>query len=165
MRITTLEDLCTFFDADEPKSLNQRIYKDTDCGASISVQTPDGVWHHNQGTNETWNDITEIQAFSIQTIVEGSDATVDCDAFTLPVDSEQVTAAIKWMEGEAKRLWKEANGDDEEDWLETWRELGDDMPCPQCEAEQIETQDNITICRACGWQSFNAAAAENEEED
>lgn len=35
--ITNLQDLCDYFHADEPRLLNHRIYKDTDCGASISI--------------------------------------------------------------------------------------------------------------------------------
>ena len=36
----------------------------------------------------------------------------------------------------------------------------DDDPCPQCGAEnQLETQDGITICYACGWQHTSVACS------
>lgn len=109
MMITNLQDLCDYFDVDRPSSLNRRIYNDTRCGASMSIQDSQGTWHHNRGNNASWNNIQSIIAFSVQTIVEGSDAEVNCDPFILPVDSAQVDAAIAWMEAEADRLWNAAN--------------------------------------------------------
>jgi hypothetical protein len=109
--ITTLVELCAHFDADEPRSLNRRLYKDTDCGASISVQTLDGVWHHN---GEDWNGIATIQAFTIQSIVEGSDAEVNSGTFTLPVEALEVDEWIDYMEEETERLWNEANAEEED---------------------------------------------------
>jgi|GEM_PF-4203409 len=112
MMISNLGDLCTYFHADGVNGLNHRIYKDTECGASISVKTPDGKWHHN---GQEWRSITDVIAFSVQTIIEGSDATVDCDPLVLPVDGEKVDAAIRWMEDEARYLWEEANGVETDD--------------------------------------------------
>jgi len=109
--IANLSDLCEYFSADEPRQLNRRIYKDTVCGASISVKTPDGQWHHN---GENWSEIKEIVAFTIQTIVEGSDATVDSDEFVLPVKHSEVVAWMSYMENEAARLWDEANESEDE---------------------------------------------------
>ena len=104
--IRNLEELCDYFGAEAPARLNRRIYKDTSCGASISVQTPDGVWHHN---GSDWSGVSAIVAFTIQTIVEGSEACVDSDQFTLPVAEAEVAAWIVEMEAEAEELWKEAN--------------------------------------------------------
>ena len=44
-------------------------------------------------------------------------------------------------------------------WLRAWLKLGDDMKCPVCGEEQVETQDMITLCRSCGWQVGNREAA------
>lgn len=104
--IKNLNDLCEYFGADTPSDLNRRVYKDTDCGASISVRTPDGKWHHN---GDNWDTVEAIDCFTIQTIVEGSDATVDSDEFVLPVKTKDVDVWIKTMEAEAEVLWKEAN--------------------------------------------------------
>lgn len=108
--IRSLRDLCRYFSADDPTQLNRRIYKGTDCGASISVQTPDGKWHH---CGEDWSGIKRIVAFTIQTIVEGSDAEVNSDEFTLPVTCEEVDRWVQDMEAEASRIWDEANREDE----------------------------------------------------
>jgi hypothetical protein len=104
--IRNLQDLCDHFGADEPRLLNKRLYKDTDCGASISVQTPDDKWHHN-GTD--WTGITEIKSFTIQTIVEGSEATVDSVPFDLPVTVKEVEEWMEEMEAESSRLWNRDN--------------------------------------------------------
>ena len=109
--IRSLEDLCAYFNAGKPGNLNRRLYKGTDCGASISVQDLDGVWHHNGGD---WSGIAAIQAFTIQTIIEGSDATVDSDEFVLPVTQEYVATWIAEMESQVAEVWREANGDDED---------------------------------------------------
>jgi len=108
--IRNLEDLMRFFQVDRVNDLNRSIYRNTDCGASISVQTPDGQWHHN---GQDWSNIDEIIAFTIQTIVERSDATVDSDPFELPVTQQEVDDWINDMEQEAHELWQEANMDPE----------------------------------------------------
>jgi hypothetical protein len=110
--LTTLADLCAYFAADTPRSLNRRIEHDTSCGASLSVQTLDGVWHHN---GDNWSDITAIQAFTIQTIIEGSEATVESDVFVLPVAATEVDAWLAHMEAEAERLWDAAHAEDNEE--------------------------------------------------
>lgn len=112
--ITNLADLCRYFSAEEPRLLNKRIYKGTDCGASISVTLPDGSEKHN---GDDWTGVTEITGFTIQTIVEGSEATVDSDFFELPVDKATVDEWMEYMEGEAKVLWNEANGSEFEGLL------------------------------------------------
>ena len=50
---------------------------------------------------------------------------------------------------EAQRLKK---------WKTVWRQMGDDMPCPVCNKEQIKTQDHLTVCLACGWSAKNGVA-------
>lgn len=104
--ITCLQDLIDHLGADSVTNLNPSIYESTECGASISVHTPDGVWHHN---GKDWSGITEIDAFTIQTIVEGSDAEVNSSVFELPVDERTVDTWIETMEQEAAQLWREAN--------------------------------------------------------
>lgn len=109
--LRSLEDLLDYFAADRPQSLNRRIYKDTECGASISVQTPDGVWHHD---GQDWSGITEIIAFTIQTIVEGSDAEINSNIFTFPVLTTAVDRWIEYMEEQADAIWCEANAEDDD---------------------------------------------------
>ncbi len=108
--INNLEDLLNKFGLtlDEVDLFNKYLYKGTACGASISIQTPDEEWHHN---GDDWTGITEAIAFTIQTIVEGSDFTVDSDPFTFPVSAKDIDAWCEYMEQEAKSLWEEANGD------------------------------------------------------
>jgi hypothetical protein len=101
--IRSLKDLVEHFDAENAQDLNRRIYKDTDCGAHISVRTPDGKWHHN---GDNWSKIKEINAFTIGTIIEGSDAEITSAPFFLPVPVASVDHWISNMEHEADDLWK-----------------------------------------------------------
>lgn len=123
-RIESLADLCGYFYADEPAMLNKRIYEGTDCGASISVYLAQPGYdpfgraeeHHaiHKGDRE-WAELTmdtPIHSFSIQTIVEGSDATVDSEPFVLPAKTSDVGEFMEFMESEASHLWKEANLDE-----------------------------------------------------
>jgi len=216
-QITNFKDLCQFFSADSPAELNRRVYKGTDCGASISVRVgriakgtrrtklvfrkgPKGIavlkaaydlqtglalthvskgledlfdlkaagkatvsnampsysklyralvghaksghklldsftvertfnasagvflvvvredwtrdstkWIHNGGD---WSKLTlksPLVSFSIQTIVEGSDVTVDGDEMTLPVATKAVDDWIKEMEAQASFYWDRDN--------------------------------------------------------
>jgi hypothetical protein len=114
--IRSLRELCDYFGADTPAGLNRRIYKDTACGASLSLLLSDDTWLHNGDQRLRSLDVeTPITGFTIQTIVEGSDATVDSDTFVLPVRQSEVKHWIADMEAEADRLWHEANDDDEGD--------------------------------------------------
>lgn len=88
------------------------------CGKVITVRrisqaltVPDrGAWIHNG--SELWERLTRetpIVGFTIQTIVEGSEATVDSDLFKLPVTGAEIDGWIAQMESEAAMLWEEAN--------------------------------------------------------
>lgn len=108
--ITNMQDLCDFLSADEPARMNRRLYKDTGCGASISVRVTGHGWIHNGAS--AWEQLTvesPLEAFTIQTIVEGSDATVDSDIFKLPVATKDIDEWIEYMEEESTRLWQQAN--------------------------------------------------------
>lgn len=217
--IRNFSDLCAFFYADEPRLLNHRIYKDTGCGASISIRLgnvtvenykycfrflddgspyprlnvierngsavkfeeineeigrfmglekdlfgivrsntfekleelekacrefkkknrgndvkvasvtmrKNGVlsvavtqeykrdeteWIHNG--DHRWNEIGKnapVTGFTIQTIVEEYDATVDSDLFEFPVDGSKIDEFIDYMEQVSGDLWEAANYD------------------------------------------------------
>jgi hypothetical protein len=112
--IRTFRQLLRHFDAESPARLNRRIYKDTACGASISIQLRGGDWIHNGSPR--WEELTGAEplvAFTIQTIVEGSDAEVNSAPFVLPVATQEVTDWMTDMEAEADQLWHEANMDEE----------------------------------------------------
>jgi len=113
--IRNLQDLIDYLGADSAFNMNRRIYKDTGCGASISVRRPGAGWLHNGQDRAAWEGLTEIDAFTIQTIVEGSDATVDSDEFILPVKITDVNKWMEQMEDEASRLWDEANTEEGEE--------------------------------------------------
>ena len=111
--ITNLRDLCDELSADSPSSLNRRIYKDTACGASISIYPVEGEPIHNGDRRWESLDIdTPIKGFTIQTIVEGSDAEINSELFELPVDSSDVENWIEQMEERASELWDDAKGYD-----------------------------------------------------
>ena len=114
--IRTFRQLLRHFDAESPARLNRRLYKDTACGASISIQLRGGDWIHNG--DPRWEELTGAEllvAFTIQTIVEGSDAEVNSAPFVLPVTTQEVTDWIADMEAEADRLWDEANAPEDDD--------------------------------------------------
>jgi hypothetical protein len=114
-QIKNIEDLLNHFGADTPGGLNRRIYKDTGCGASISLYLTDGRVFHNGWKNlETWPsaeeiDQTGLSGFTIQTIVEGSERTVDSDMFSIPCETAAVDRFVEWMEEESERIWQEDN--------------------------------------------------------
>ena len=95
------------------KALYRTLYRYTNCGAWLSVQTHDGVWHHCNDLDDISND--SVRALQIGSIVEGSDAEVNAD----PIDlmefddpAEAVTAfnaTLTWVDDEACGLWEEAN--------------------------------------------------------
>ena len=107
--------LLDIFSADEPRLLNKRVFGGTGCGASISVRLNfpelvpcnEDLWIHNG--SEKWEHIKGISAFTIQTIVEGSDVTVDSGEFSFPLDREKVSKWIEDMEQEADFYWKRDN--------------------------------------------------------
>jgi hypothetical protein len=75
-----------------------------------------GGWIHNgDGLWEKLSRETPIVGFTIQTIVEGSYATVDSEEFVLPVTEKEVETWIKEMESEASFLFQEANAEREEE--------------------------------------------------
>ena len=100
-----------------------------------SVQTPDGAWFHN-GTD--WSVVTAIRAFTIQTIIENSDATVDSHVFHLPVPTIEVDRWMEYMEQEASSLWDEANNPEETESI--------DLEPPEYEGYEVMTHP----CIHCG---------------
>ena len=165
--ISNMGDLLDFWSADAPAMLNKRVYKGTDCGASCSVMLMDGSWVHNGDAR--WRELTretEIRAFTIQTIVEGSDATVDSAPFWLPVTTESVDAWVKEMEAQATRFWDRDNLEHyrvmiEGDWWGCvsvgWGELkfdtDDDAELPEVRAElaALFEQGLMHEPLECGW--------------
>lgn len=109
--IRSLKALCTFFGADSPNGLNYQLYKDTACGASISVLTPDCAWHHN---GEDWKKVRRIIAFTLQTIIEGSDIRVESPLFVLPVTQEEISTWLQEMERQVGEMWDHENESEEE---------------------------------------------------
>jgi hypothetical protein len=114
-QITDFKSLLAYWGADTCASLNRRVYKNTSCGASLSIQLADGEWIHNG--DPRWQTLTGLEAlacFTVQTIVEGSEATVDSGKIRFPVTINHLENILKEIEEEAARLWSEANeeGDD-----------------------------------------------------
>ena len=156
MTIYNLHDLCHFFGVDEACELSRAVYKGTDCGASISVQIPSGKWFHN---GDNWEAVREIKAFTIQTIVEGSDATVDSGEFVLPVKGSDVDAWIEEMEQRASVLWEDANNPtcecghraQDHSWIsgestDTWViQVGDKCLTEDCDCKRFKELEGYDI--------------------
>ena len=100
-------------------ALYRSIYKYTDCGPWLSVQTWDGRWFHCQDLHKV--DKTEVRYLLVGSIVEGSDAEVSADPIDLlacesPEDAvKRFNSAVEWVNDEACRLWDEANDDEDMD--------------------------------------------------
>lgn len=108
--IRNFRGLLKFFGASEPQLLNKRVYQGTECGASISIYLADGTPVHNG--NKRWETLTgneKLRGFTIQTIVEGSVATVDSELFRLPVPVSIIQAWIAEMEAQASDIWERDN--------------------------------------------------------
>lgn len=100
-------------------ALYRSIYKYTECGPWLSVQTWDGRWFHCQDLHKVDKD--EVRYLLVGSIVEGSDAEVCADPIDL-CECESTEAAVdlfnrtvEWVNDEACALWKEANAETEED--------------------------------------------------
>lgn len=100
-------------------ALYRSIYKYTECGPWLSVQTWDGRCFHCQDLHKV--DMHEVRYLLVGSIVEGSDAEVCADPIDL-VECESPEAAVKlfnrtveWVNDEACALWNEANAEDEDE--------------------------------------------------
>lgn len=171
--IRNLRQLCDWLSADEPRQLNRHIYKGTDCGASISVLLANGEWLHNGDSQWEQLPITaKILGFTIQTIVEGSDAEVNSEPFYLPVTIAEVEAWCKEMESEADRLWHDANDDTT---IRECRDCGAEdvvgAECHQCGADAVcETCDKVYGGAGDGWdgkcpECADKAAAKDDKDE
>ena len=99
-------------------ALYRSIYKYTECGPWLSVQTWDGRWFHCEDLDNV--DKNEVRYLLVGSIVEGSDAEVTADPIDL-VECESPEAAVEmfnrtveWVNDEACALWEEANSESSE---------------------------------------------------
>lgn len=123
-----MKDLLEFFGTDRPENLNKAVFHGTQCGASISLYTQNATAFHNGINNavdldinkmlcpvaQQWQGLTEqteLKGFTLQTIIEGSDAEINSSLFEFPVKKSDVTHFISEMEMEAETLWNEANSE------------------------------------------------------
>lgn len=97
-------------------ALYRSIYKYTECGAWISVQTWDGRWFHCENLHKV--DKRDVRYLLVGSIVEGSDAKVPAAPIDL-VECESPEAAValfnrtvEWVNDEACALWREANAEE-----------------------------------------------------
>lgn len=137
--IRCLDDLLEYFGADDVQGLQRRVYKDTACGASIAIQPKGEKWRFS---GEDWRDVTAIEAFSVQTIVEGSDAEINGPNWQLPVRVREVDQWMQEMDELAEEAWKEAN--------ESCCAICGTELTAETEAEFKEPNGDITvICKEC----------------
>lgn len=112
--IATVGDLASFLGAEGIQGMNRRLYKDTRCGASISLIGYQREWHNGQDWSEVEAEPRLAYGFTIQTIVEGSDATVDSDLFRFPVKAREVRQWITEMEAQAAEIAEGVGGEEDE---------------------------------------------------
>jgi hypothetical protein len=95
------------------QALSRSIYKYTDCGPWLCVQTWDNRTFSSGRLHEV--DKTEVRYLLIGSIVEGSDAEVVADWIDLldcesPEDAvRQFNETVEWVNAEACALWEDAN--------------------------------------------------------
>ena len=99
-------------DPNDPDEIQiTKTFRSTDrCWGWKSGQASQWVWVHNG--NSLWRDLTidtPIRAFTIQSIVEGSDATVDSDQFNVPCPTEKVDQWMEEMEEQTSAIWDRDN--------------------------------------------------------
>ena len=131
--IKNIADLCNYWCVDSSRELSRIVYKFTDCGASLSLYYPDGSALHNgaEGATKltagymkprrrwsqdkkllrrTWERPGKPCAFSIQTIVEGSDVEINGELMEFgKVTTQELDAWVKDMEAQAKFYWERDN--------------------------------------------------------
>ena len=123
-QIKNLFDVCMYLGA-EPGDLSDTLYKDTDCGAWLTVDLdgdrdrlqPLDLREHmirrdatvvrlrKEGPDQT------ITGITIGTIVEGSDACPESERLTFPFTAGAMRRAVARLEAEATRMWEAANLD------------------------------------------------------
>jgi hypothetical protein len=103
--IERLQDLCEEIGASKPSELNRRIYKDTDCGAWISVHVhgwkkfgPGDDWKALDELYVTEPGVAAIDKFTIGSIVEGSNAEFSRE-FDVPCESAEINSWLEELEG------------------------------------------------------------------
>lgn len=92
-------------------ALYRSIYKYTDCGPWLSVQTWDGRRFHCQDLHKVNKD--EVRYLLVGSIVEDSGAEVEADPIDLlecesPEDAvKRFYATVEWVNNEATYLWEQ----------------------------------------------------------
>ena len=100
-------------DSDDREIQLTKVFRSTDkCWGWKTGDDGKWVWVHNG--DSLWRDLTlntPIEAFTIQSIVEGSDATVDSDQFNIPCHVNEVEKWMSDMEEETSAIWDRDNHD------------------------------------------------------
>jgi len=112
--ITTLTGLANYVDATYPtvSSISHRLYKDTQCGAHLSVRDLNGEWYHS---NSDYSGL--ISAVQVGSICEQCDAEWTGDVLATPFSAEDYDAQVKGIDDQVHEHWLEFHDDeqDEED--------------------------------------------------
>ena len=93
-------------------ALYRSIYKYTDCGPWLSVQTWDGRWFHCEDLHKV--DMYEVRYLLVGSIVEGSDAEVCADPIDL-VECESPEQAVTLFSQTVEWVNDKANAENDED--------------------------------------------------
>jgi hypothetical protein len=122
--IRTWHDLLRHFGLGEDATvsqLNRVIYRDTECGASISVygnSAQEGYAHiaRHAGSREPLPPDFRLTSFTIQTIVEGSDATIGSGTLQAGIVTDRdIDEWITGMEEQSDYSWNEAHSDERDE--------------------------------------------------
>lgn len=114
----SLKDLLAKEGAETFYQFGRDLYKATACGPWVAAfsRSQGNVYYEKaeaQNADAAWmNDCVSIL---IGSVVEGSDAEVQPLWLKFPFTQEQLQHAVKDVDAEADRMWREANGQDGED--------------------------------------------------
>lgn len=104
------------FGCDSIRTLARSLYKNTDCGVSVSFHLRNCGKIHSSEISDYQNTLEfaarNIAGIQLHSICEGSDAEFSSQVLFFPMEAQDFQDAIDKIEGEVDDLWKEINAEE-----------------------------------------------------
>ncbi len=116
--LANLRAILAHYEANTVEELQRTVYRDTECGAWMSVKLHSGEWQHTG--NLSGIQPGDVRALLLGSIVENSDAEIvgkELDLMTYEAPEEAVSAfgrSVEDAEAEADVMWNLAEAEREE---------------------------------------------------
>lgn len=113
--IKTTYGLCSYFGVLRPsadrwyESLNRAVYKNTACGASVSIMLG-GEWFHHKDTPHG-----RIEAVRFHSIVEGFEVEVDSPVLPCPANKHALSALLRDLDQAVYETLRELEAESSEE--------------------------------------------------